>query len=227
MQLPLLVVLIIVFILGAVASGVAQFAVAKKRAEVTARARSLQKSFDRLVERNAERRRRLINRKELLDDYYNKDIEYQQGSLNYQALKQGIKEAESRIVKLEESITATESVITATERRLGELAIEKAQSHWGFIIPSIMLGGTTSLVFGFINYLGTDLDPVSSILDPVCSIKGSVFLSPSVIVQSIALGFGWPLVWAKFAQPENLEAKANAALARFEVDTKNAEKEEV
>lgn len=220
MQLSLLVVLIIVFILGAVASGVAQFAVAKKRAEFTARARSLQKSFDRLVERNAERRRRLINRREFLDDYYNKDIEYQQGSLNYQALKQGIKETESRIVKLEESITATESVITATERRLGELAIEKAQSHWGFIIPSIMLGGTTSLVFGFINYLGTDLDSVSSI-------KGSVSLSPSVMVQSIALGFGWPLVWAKFAQPENLEAKANAALARFEVDTKNAEKEEV
>lgn len=213
-SLSLLIVLIIVFILGAVASGVAQFAVAKKRAEATARATSLQKSFDRLFNRNAERRRLLVNRRQLLDDYQKKDIEYQQGSLNYQALKDAIKELELRIVKLEESITATESVITTTERRLGELAIEKAQSHWGFIIPSIILGGTTSLVFGFVNYLGTDD-------------LFSISLTPSVIVQSVALGFGWPLVWAKFAQPENLEAKANAALAQFEVDTKNAEKEEV
>ena len=212
-SLSLLIVLIIVFILGAVASGVAQFAVAKKRAEATARATSLQKSFDRLFNRNAERRRLLVNRRQLLDDYQKKDIEYQQGSLNYQVLKDAMKELKLRIVKLEESITATESVITTTERRLGELAIEKAQSHWGFIIPSIILGGTTSLVFGFVNYLGTDLSSIS--------------LTPSVIVQSVALGFGWPLVWAKFAQPENLEAKANAALAQFEVDTKNAEKEEV
>ncbi len=48
-----------------------------------------------------------------------------------------------------------------------------------------------------------------------------------MVVQSLALGAGWPLVWEKFFAVDKLESAVNAATSQFELSVKDAEKEQV
>ena len=79
---------------------------------------------------------------------------------------------------------------------------------------SIAVGGATAAIFGFLNYL-TD----SAALESLSSL---VPVTSSVIVQSMALGAGWPLVWEKIQNTANI-AEAVTISSEFENRVTSAE----
>lgn len=219
MQLSLWLVLLLSFVFGALAAYISQRAVAVKGLEAGAKAKTLSRNVDNLVERNAVRRENLKNRQKILDDYVNMNIKHQQGQFDLQALKQAIEEERKRIASFTESINKSEIAIIEARTRLADVEREKALSGWRLILSSVFIGGVTAGIFGFLGQLGLPGAPLS--------ITGDVPLTSNVVVQSLALGAGWPLVWEKFFSEENLESAASAAAAQFDITIKEAEKEQV
>ncbi len=209
--------LAIPFVLGAVAAFISQFTAAKKGLEAEAKARTLREHVNNLVERNATRRKGLQARQDILDQHVKMNIEHQKGQLDDQALQEAIKDEKQRIASLRDTITKSEVVITETRTQLAEIEQERALSGWSLRFVSSLIGGTTALIFGFIGYLGQQSGPVGT----------DVPLTSHVVVQSLVLGGGWPLVWEKFLAADKLESAASAAAAKFEVTIKDAEKSEV
>jgi hypothetical protein len=109
--------------------------------------------------------------------------------------------------------------LTEYDNTLTELEVQRATSTGMLLGASTLIGGFTAALLGFINFLasGTDLSYFA----------GTVTVTSSVIVQSLTLGAGWPLVWEKFLATDKLGAAASAAAARFESSVKVAEAEEV
>jgi hypothetical protein len=217
-QLPLWQLLVIATALGAVASLISQFTAAKKALEAGAKARTLREHVENLVKRNAVRRENIQKRQELLDNYVKMDIEHQKGQLDDKALKEAVSEEKQRINSLTEAIKKSETAITETRTILAELEQQRALSGLSLGTFSVFIGAITALIFGFVGYLGSG----SSV-----SFGQSFPLTSHVVVQSLALGAGWPLVWEKFFAVDKLESAVNAATSQFELSVKDAEKEQV
>ena len=82
------------------------------------------------------------------------------------------------------------------------------------------MGGVTALIFGVMGYLG-------STTEVIASIDASVNITTNLIVQSLALGAGWPLVWEKIFAVDKLESMTSAATVLFQNTIKEVEKDEV
>ena len=201
---------------------ISQFTVARKGLEAETKARSLRRNLENLVEMNTARRENLRYRQTILDQYVKTDVESQPGQLEYKALKETIKKEEEHIPALTKAITKSEVAITETRTALANVEQEQAVTGWALAAYSVIIGGGTALIFGFTGYLG---------LVPRGSVGSIIFqnvpLTTNVVVQSLALGVGWPLVWEKFFATDKLESAASAAAATFESTIKDAEKDEV
>jgi len=218
-ELPLWQVLLLASVLGALAALISQFTAAKKGLESGAKAKTLRENVNNLVKRNAVRRDNLKNRQQILDEYVEMNIKHQEGQLDDKALKQAIDEEKRRIASLTEAIKKSEAAITETRTKLAEVEQEKALSGWLLAAFSVFSGAATAMIFGFIGSIGLKSGSISFGQDvPVTS---------NVVVQSLALGAGWPLVWEKFFAVDKLESATSAAAAQFEITIKDAEKEEV
>ncbi len=220
MGMQLWVVLIIAFFLGLVAAWVSQFTVARKGLEANAKSKNLRENVNNLVERNAARRENLKRRQGILDKYLMMDIEHQQGQLDDNALKTAIAEERKRTVTLTKAITDSENVIIENRKILAEIERKRALSSGWLLFMSGSIGGVTALIFGFIGFLGATSQPLNSL-------TAEVTVSASIIVQSLVLGAGWPLVWEKVFAIDVLESTANSATADFQNTIKKVEKEEV
>ena len=220
MQVPLWLVLIIAFTLGLIAAWISQFTVARKGLEANAKARTLRENVNSLVERNSARRDNLKRRQEILDKYLMMDIEHQKGQLDDQALKDAIGTERKRITALTKAIGESENIIVENRKILSEVERKRALNSGWLLFMSGGVGGVTALIFGFIGYLGLTNEAVTSL-------TASVALTTSVIVQSLALGAGWPLVWEKIFAIDKLESTTSAAAALFQNTIQEVEKKEV
>ena len=210
--------LILVFFVGAGASFISQYATAGKGVEASAKAEALKQNLQHLRERNAKRRETLDNRQGILDEYRLREIEGRD-VVNGDALQRAIELEVTRTDGLRQTILDSERIITEYDNALGNLAVQRAKSAGLLLVASTVIGGFTSLLFGGINYLASGTN--------ITSITASVTITSSVIVQSLSLGAGWPLVWEKFLASDKLEAAANSAAARFETSVMAAERAEV
>jgi len=220
MEMEFWSVLFMAFVLGLLAAWISQFTAARKGLEINAKTKTLRQHVVNLRERNAARRDNLKKRQEVLDGYLMKDIEHPKGHLDDEALKNAIEEERKRIVTLTEAIKKSEDVIIENEEKLAEIERKRALNSSWLLLMSGAVGGATALIFAFVSYLGLTTDVVTSFAQPVN-------LSTSVIVQSLALGAGWPLVWEKVFAIDRLESVANKAATAFQEGIKEAEKEEV
>lgn len=220
MVAPLWTVLIIAFALGLVAAWISQFTAARKGFEANAKAKTLRENVNSLVERNIVRRESLKRRQEILDKYLMMDIEHQEGQLDDDALKDAIVEERKRIASLMKSISGSENIIIENRNILAEVERKRALNSAWLLFMSGGIGGATALIFGFIGHLGLTTQPVTSLTDPAN-------LTTSLIVQSLALGAGWPLVWEKVFAIDKLDSAAGTAATLFQDTIKEVEKEQV
>jgi hypothetical protein len=218
-ELKLWQMLILASVLGAVAALISQFTAAKKGLEAGAKARTLRENVNNLVKRNAVRRNNLKDRQKILDEHVELNIKHQKGQLDDKALKEAIGEEKKRIASLTEAIKKSEVAITETRTRLAEVEQEKVLSGSLLAAFSVLIGAATAAIFGLIGFLGLKSGTISFSQD--------FPLTSNVVVQSLALGAGWPLVWEKFFAADKLDSAANAAASHFEITIKEAEKEEV
>jgi len=219
-QLPLWQLLLLASLIGALAAFVSQFTAAKKGVEAGAKARTLREHVFNLVKRNKVRRDNLRDRQKILDDYMRMNIEHQKGQLDDKALREAIDEEKKRISSLTDAIKKSEPAITETRTKLAELEQQKALTGWLLGLFSVLIGAATAAVFGFLGYLGLQSNSSIGFGQPFP-------LTSHVVVQSLALGAGWPLVWEKFLAADRLDAAANEATTHFEITVKDAEKEQV
>ena len=216
LDLTLWVALFISFALGASAAWISQFSASKKGLEANAKARVLERNLANLVERNTARRENLQPRQDLLDKYQMMQINEPAGHLNEAALSEAIDEEKTRVKALKAAINKSEEVITETRTALGDAEIELSTSGGWLTFRSVVIGGVTATIFGGLGFLGLHEASVDS-----------VPLTSNLVIQSLALGGGWPLVWEKFFSSEKLEAAATAASENFERKVKEAESVEV
>jgi hypothetical protein len=219
MSAPVWGVLLIAFALGLVAAWISQFTAARKGLEANAKTKTLRENVNGLIERNAVRRENLKRRQEILDKYVMMDIEHQKGQLDDQALRDAIAEERKRIADLRKAIADSENIIVENRRILAEVERKRALNSGWLLFISGGVGGATALIFGFIGYLGS--------AQPITSITQSVGLTTSLVVQSLALGAGWPLAWEKVFAIDKLESTASTAAMIFQNTIKEVEKEEV
>ena len=219
MQVTLWVVLIIAFVLGVLAAWISQFTVARKGLEANAKVKNLRENVNSLVERNGARREYLKRRNEVLDTYLMKDIEHQKGQLDDTALKNAISEERKRVASLTKAITESETIIIENRKILADVERKRALNSGWLLFMSGCVGGVTAVIFGFIGYLGTT--------PPIASLTTSVSVNTNLIVQSLLLGAGWPIVWEKVFAVDRLESTTSAAAALFQTTIKEVEKDEV
>ncbi len=219
MQIVLWLVLIMVFSLGFLATLISQFTVARKGLEVNAKAKNLRESVNSLVERNGARRENLKRRQEVLDTYLMKDIEHQKGQLDDSALKNATSEERKRVATLTKAISDSENMIIENRKILAEVERKRALNSGWLLFMSGCAGGVTAVIFSFIGYLGT--------VPPVASLATSVDVTSNLIMQSLLLGAGWPVVWEKVFAIDKLESTASAAVTLFQNTIKEVEKDEV
>ena len=210
--------LLIFFAIGAGASFVSQYATAGKGVEAAAKAEALKQNVQHLRDRNKVRRDTMQERQKILDAYNERKVTGQQVA-HAAALDEVIANEGRRTSELRKAILDSEKIITENDNTVADLTAKKAASTGVLLLASTIIGGFTSVLFGFINFLASGTD--------VTSITASVTVTSSVVVQSLTLGAGWPLVWEKFLAQDKLEAATNAAAARFESSVKVAEVEEV
>lgn len=220
MEMAFWSVLLMAFVLGLLAAWVSQFTAARKGLEASAKAKTLRQNVDGLVQRNTARRENLRKRQGVLDKYLMMDIKHPKGHLDDEVLKNAIKEERQRIPTLTKTIKESEAVIIENRKTLAEIEMKRALSSSWLLLMSGAVGGATALIFAFVSYLGLTTDVVTSFAQPVG-------LSTSVIVQSLALGAGWPLVWEKVFAIDRLESVASGAVTVFQEKIKEVEREEV
>ena len=216
MQVPLWSILIIAFTLGLVAAWISQFTAARKGFEANAKSKTLRENVNSLIERNTARRESLKKRQEILDRYLMMDIEHQKGQLDDQVLKDAISGERKRIITLTKAISDSENIIIENRKILAEVERKRALNSGWLLFMSGCVGGVTAVIFGFIGYLGS-----------VASLTASVDITTNLIVQSLVLGAGWPLVWEKVFAVDRLESTTSAAVALFQNTIKEVEKDEV
>ena len=227
MEMAFWSVLMMAFILGLLAAWISQFTAARKGLDANAKAKALRQSVEDLYERNGTRRYNLRRRQETLDKYLMMDIEHSKGQLDDVALKSAIKEERQRIANLKQTIKESEDVIIANRRTLAEIEKKRSLNSGWLLFTSGAVGGVTALIFAFIGYLEPLSGIISSSTKETISFATVVGLNTSLIVQSLALGAGWPLVWEKVFAIDRLESTASSAATIFQEKIKEIEKEEV
>ncbi len=145
-----------------------------------------------------------------------KDIEHQKGQLDDTALKNAISEERKRVATLTKTITDSENIIIENRKILAEVERKRSLNSGWLLFTSGCVGGVTAVIFGFIGYMGS-----------ATSLTASVDITPNLIVQSLVLGAGWPLVWEKVFAVDRLESTTSAAVALFQNTIKEVEKDEV
>jgi hypothetical protein len=220
MEMSFWLVLLITFVLGLFAAWISQFTAARKGIEANAKARALRQNVDSLIERNATRRDSLKQRQEVLDGYLMKDIDHLQGQLDDEALKSAIREEKARISSLTDAIKKSEDIIIENQDKLADIERKRSLNSAWLLLMSGAVGGATAGIFAFISYLGT-------VTDASFGFTHSVALTTSVIIQSLVLGAGWPLVWEKIFSVDRLESIASDAATVFQEKIREAEKNEV
>ena len=208
--------LLISFALGAAAAWISQFSASKKGLEAKAKAGVLERNVENLVERNSARRKKLQPRQDVLDKYQMMQISEPKGQLNDSALNQAIDDEKKRVKALTAAINKSEEVITETRTTLGNTQIELSTISGWLTTRSVVIGGVTATIFGGLGFLGLKEASLTNV--PVTS---------NLVIQSLALGGGWPLVWEKFFSSENLDAAATVASEHFNQKVKEAESEVV
>ncbi|MFC1962360.1 hypothetical protein ACFLWN_04920, partial [Chloroflexota bacterium] len=130
-----------------------------------------------------------------------------------------ISEERKRVATLTKAITESETIIIENRKILADVERKRALNSGWLLFMSGCVGGVTAVIFGFIGYLGTT--------PPIASLTTSVSVNTNLIVQSLLLGAGWPIVWEKVFAVDRLESTTSAAAALFQTTIKEVEKDEV